>query len=106
MKKLYTKCTLGLLFVFFYTSMNLLAQCNTGALWQSNVNPVCNGSPTVAVSGQWAGEYSTFNLTAGVNYTISSSVGTDYLTVTDNATNTPIVFGTSPLVFNPGASGL
>jgi hypothetical protein len=57
-----------------------------GNPWQSATIP--NDNTPASVGGQWAGEYATFfGITAGNTYTFSSSVGTDWLTITDEANN-------------------
>ncbi len=85
--------------------VGLFSQCLTGVLWQSGATPVCNGSPNILVSGQYAGEYSTVNLTAGTPYIFSSSIGTDFLTV---ATNVPaaVASGTGSVAYTPAVTGL
>lgn len=54
----------------------------------------------------WAGEYSNVNLYTTNNYTISSSVATDYITIANAAGNTALAVGTGSLNFTPTADGV
>ncbi|MFP9098941.1 T9SS type A sorting domain-containing protein [Flavobacterium sp. RHBU_24] len=55
----------------------------------------------------YAGMYSVVSLAANTNYTFSSSVTTDYITITNSTGTTVLVSGTTPLVWNTGEnSGL
>lgn len=63
--------------------------------------PECSGIPENIVTTGWAGEYSKVQLTVGVTYTFSSSISTDYLTISDNAGQTVLKFGTASVEFAP-----
>ncbi len=74
----------------------------TGSSSYSSYTPTCTGSP-VSVGAYSAGSsYSTLSLQAGVDYTFTSSIGTDYLTIT-NASNAVQVHGVSNdgVIFTP-----
>lgn len=63
-----------------------------------------NTTPTVLESCNWASEYITLTITSVGNYQFSSSISSDYLTLTDDNDN-PVSFGSSPLtasVFQAG----
>jgi hypothetical protein len=55
----------------------------------------------------YAGEYNTWNsLQAGVLYTASSTIGTDYLTIRQGTSGGPVVAaGTTPVSFTPSIAG-
>lgn len=92
------KCLI-IIIVLINSFIGVNAQCTTGTLWPgATYNPVCNGTPGIITASAWTGEYSNVNLIAGTTYTFASSVGTDYLTVTDAAV-VPQVTGTGSVAF-------
>src|SRR5688572_26412225 len=105
MKRMIPISSLAILLLAFITTSVVQAQCTTGVLWNSSVTPTCNGSPQTAVFGQYAGEYSIFNLTAGTPYTFGSTIGTDFITIATHPGNVAVASGTQPVLYTPGASG-
>jgi hypothetical protein len=98
--------TRSILLIFCIISWNVVsAQCTTGALYVTGAAPSCVGTPQTIASCQYAGEYSTVSLTAGVTYTFTSSIATDYITVATNPGNVAQVSGTQPVIFTPAVSG-
>ena len=78
-----------LLIIGFLSGYRVQAQCLTASYGQypgTTFTPSCTGSPETISTACWAGEYSVVSVTSGVNYTFSSSVGSDYITIS-NATN-------------------
>ncbi len=73
------------------------AQCTGTVLWSTGAAPAPGASITIA--GQWAGEHSSITgVVAGNTYSTSSSVGTDFITITSGTATGPVVaFGTSPI---------
>ena len=66
------------------------------------VTPTCSGVPAdVALGCGYASEYSVLNLTNGVNYIFTSSIATDYITISNAAGTTALVFGTGPVNYTP-----
>ncbi|MNY01942.1 Receptor L domain protein [compost metagenome] len=61
--------------------------------------PACTGTGEVIATDTWTGEYSKVNVTAGFQYTFSSSVVTDYVTISDENGNTVNTHGDSPLTW-------
>jgi hypothetical protein len=55
--------------------------------------------PVTITTAAYTGEYSRLSGTAAQTYTYTSSVATDFITITDVATNTPIAWGVTPLVY-------
>ena len=96
------------LFLFFgiYQSAQLTAQCTFASQYASavinNTNP---GNIVTITTCQWGGEYAplTFNVTGA--FTFSSSVATDYFTLT-NVSNVVVASGFSPLNFVVSTTGL
>jgi dihydropteroate synthase len=78
--------------------------CNSGVPYFT-YTPVCNSTLETYSFCTYAGEYNTLTLTSGTQYTFGSSVATDYITVTDNATNSILAAGNQPLNFTAPASG-
>lgn len=81
--------------------------CLTGALVDPSgtFTPTCPGvSEPITIFG-FAGGYSNVALTAGSTYLLTSSAGSDVLTISDANGTTPMAWGPSPLSFTPAASG-
>lgn len=73
--------------------------------WPSaTFTPACNGTGEVIATDTWTGEYSKVNVTAGIEYTFSSSVATDYVTISDENGNTVNAHGDSPLTWTASAN--
>lgn len=73
--------------------------------WPSTTfTPTCTGAVQNITTNGWAGEYSMVALTAGLEYIFSSSVTTDYITVSDFFGTLFFVWGTGPLSFTPSVS--
>ena len=83
----------------------VVAACNapaTGCLQSSlpqwpatTFTPSCTGTAEVIAADAWTGEYSKVQLTAGQEYTFSSSVATDFITISNEDGTTAYMFGTS-----------
>ena len=65
--------------------------------------PQCIGLPEKVNTLQWAGDYVTINVTKGTEYTFSSSVTTDYITIGDENGTTALASGTSPVTWTADA---
>jgi len=74
--------------------------CN-GAIYglypNATFTPACTGSAEIIAADSWAGHYSNVNVTANQQYTFSSSVATDFITITNTAGTNVLASGTSPL---------
>lgn len=69
----------------------------TNGQWPSTTyTPSCSGSAELIVNNAYASEYSLVNILANTQYTFSSSVATDFITIT-NENNTILASGTTPL---------
>lgn len=96
-----TGCT-----VFSFTTAGSLGYCLNGAQWPaSTFVPACSGQSEVVEAGAYAGEYSRVTVTSGNTYTFTSSVATDFITISDAAGTTAIVYGTTPLTWTADISG-
>ncbi|MCC5917865.1 MAG: right-handed parallel beta-helix repeat-containing protein [Cryomorphaceae bacterium] len=91
LKKLYFGIFSTLLF-----SLNVAAQCIMTTPFGSATLNNNNTAPFVLESCNWASEYITLTITSVGNYQFSSSVSSDYLTLTDT-NNNPLSHGSSPL---------
>src|SRR5688500_3230340 len=89
---------------------HMYGQCTTAGLGQypgGTITPGCYGGPPVMiVSCAFTDEMSVLQLQGGVTYTFTSTESTDFFTITDDATNTPITSGVGPLVFVCPSTGL
>ncbi|PZO27909.1 MAG: hypothetical protein DCF13_10355 [Flavobacteriaceae bacterium] len=83
---------------------NTLSGCTTATYNQwpaATFTPTCGiGSETI-VTNAYAGEYSLVNVIADRQYTFTTSVTTDFITIT-NSSNVILASGTVPLVWNSG----
>lgn len=89
-----------LLGLFSYFTGN--SQCTTAVNGQypSTTVPLNTNCVQLTVtSAAWTGEYSVLSGAGANTYTFSSSVATDFITITDDATNTAIAWGVSPLSY-------
>jgi len=83
----------------FTTIAPLICNGATNGLYpDATFTPACSGSAEQISGNAWAGEYSNVNVSANKQYTFTSSVATDYLTIT-NAAGT-IVFANGPTPLN------
>lgn len=86
---------------------NASLSCN-GAIYglypNATFTPVCTGSTEPIASDCWAGEYSNVNVTANKQYTFTSSVATDYITITNTAGTAILASGATPLNWASGTT--
>lgn len=68
------------------------------------ITPACSGSAQIIVSDAYASEYSSINIVANRQYTFSSSVNSDYITITNATGTTLYANGTTPLVWQSGSN--
>lgn len=81
--------------------------CNVaeyGLFPAATYTPTCTGSVENIVIDAYSGEYSNVAITANTSYTFSSSVATDYITLTSQDGNTLLIKGTTPLLWNSGTN--
>lgn len=79
---------------------NVFSFCNSadyGLFPTATFTPTCSGSTEIIATNAWASEYSNVNVIANKQYTFSSSVSTDFITITNQAGTEVIVSGQSPL---------
>lgn len=67
--------------------------------------PSCMGAPEEIDFLCWADEYSMVALTAGIEYTFSTDISTDYITISDSNGTTSFAAGITPVTFTPTADG-
>ena len=101
------RITLFCLLAFLNFIPNAVAQCTTATygLFPSNTyTPNCSGNYETLTSQGYAGEYSNVNVIANKQYSFSSSVTTDYITIT-NATGTVVyASGIQPVIWDSGST--
>lgn len=100
-----TKITYLTLLAFLFFIPNVFGQCGTGTVKfpSANFTPVNTGSPEVITAYARPGEYSGVNVLTNKQYTFSSSVTTDYVTIT-NLSGTILASGNAPLAWSSGAT--
>jgi hypothetical protein len=75
-------------------------------LWPTaTFTPTCNGLPQAITTAAWTGEYSNVNLTSGTEYIFSSSVATDYITISNATGTTILASGQTPLTWTSNVTG-
>ena len=101
------RITLLCLLAYLCFINNTIAQCNTatnGLFPNNTFTPNCSGNYETLTNQSYAGEYSNVNVIANKQYSFSSSVTTDYITIT-NATGTVVyASGTQPVRWDSGAT--
>ncbi len=91
-------------FIFSIPLQNATAQCIATSFWQSASAPTNNSTVEVAACN-YAGEYNTvINIVSGKTYLFTSSISTDWLTITNTA-NTVLAQGTTPVTWLANMSG-
>ncbi|MBL7886706.1 MAG: T9SS type A sorting domain-containing protein [Flavobacterium sp.] len=78
-------------------------------LWPTaTVNPgTCDGvTSTQIATNSWAGDYINVNVTTGQTYKFSSSVGTDYFTISTDGNVTAAAAGVTPLTWVSTVTGV
>lgn len=101
------RITLFCLLAFFCFISNAFAQCTTAAngLFPSNAfTPTCGGNTETITNQSWAGEYSNVNVIANRQYRFSSSVSTDYITITNSTGTITYASGTQPVIWDSGST--
>lgn len=67
---------------------------------------LCDGATTEEITPNgYAGEYSVVNVTAGLTYEFSSSITSDFITISDADGLTPLIYGISPVIYTPTVNG-
>lgn len=81
--------------------------CNVaeyGLYPSATFTPTCTGTAENIAIDAYSGEYSNVAINANTNYTFSSSVATDYITLTSQDGSTLLTNGTTPLSWNSGTN--
>lgn len=88
-------------------TMNQSLSCN-GAIYglypNTTFTPSCTGSNETIVSDAYAGEYSNVNIAANQQYVFSSSVGTDFISITNSTGTSILASGQTPLSWSSGTN--
>lgn len=102
MKKIFT----FLLLLAF--SFQLQAQCTNAPGGQSplfNFTPNCNGAPEEITTFANHSNYSVVTLAANVNYIFTTSVSSDFITITNASGSTVLASGGVSVTYTPAANG-
>jgi len=79
--------------------------CTIGTLFPTTTfTPAFTGVAETISTQTFAGEYSNVTIQAGKNYIFSSSVSTDYVTITNSTGSTVYAYGTTPLQWSSGTT--
>ena len=77
--------------------------CNgaTYGLYPATVyTPLCTGNTEEIIANAWAGEYTNVNIAVNKQYTFTSSIASDYITITNTTGTTVLASGLTPLSWN------
>ncbi len=107
-----TNCGLGIVSAWkqgSFTTGNALA-CNgvsvppgnSGLYPEQTFQPSCSGSLELITNAAWAGEFSNVAIVPNKTYIFTSSVATDYITITSADGNTVYSSGTTPVTWSSG----
>jgi alpha-tubulin suppressor-like RCC1 family protein len=66
--------------------------------------PACSGQTEQIITNAWAGEYTNVNIQPNKQYTFTSSIATDYITITNSTGTTVFANGVTPLVWNSAST--
>ncbi len=81
--------------------------CNgasNGLYPNATFTPTCTGNAEQIVADAYAGEYSNVNVVANKQYTFTSSIATDYLTITNASGTVVLASGLTPLIWASGST--
>ncbi len=90
-----------------FTTLGANAGCTSALYGQyppATFTPTCFGNNEIIVSDAYAGEYASINNTANTQYTFTSSVTSDYITITNADASVTFTAGNTPLVWVSGAN--
>ncbi len=94
--------------VWSFTSEPLPVCLGNTFMWPTAVvtPAVCDGiTPTLVANNSWAGDYFEVDVVAGETYTFTSSVATDYLTLSTDGNVTGAAASVTPLVWVSDVTG-
>ncbi|MGH1519697.1 fibronectin type III domain-containing protein [Chryseobacterium sp. JK1] len=88
-------------------TMNQSLSCN-GAIYglypDAAFTPSCTGNAEPITSSAFASQYSNVNIAANQQYVFSSSVGTDFITITNSTGTSVLASGQTPLNWSSGTN--
>jgi hypothetical protein len=91
----------------FTTTTSVPNGCTTaiyGVYPDTTFSPNCTGTAEIIVTDAYTSEYSSVIITSNTNYTFSSSVATDFITISSAFGDTVYTSGPTPLVWNSGTN--
>jgi hypothetical protein len=68
--------------------------------------PACIGAAQAITTVGWAGEYSNVNVTAGVQYTFTSSIASDFITIANTDATLAYTSGITPVTWTATVTGV
>jgi hypothetical protein len=94
--------------IWSFTTVEAPGYCLNGTLFpDASYGPeTCDGTTeNLVVNNAYAGEYSNILVEAGQTYSFNSSIATDFITIGSEDGTTPIVYGTTPLIWTSDVTG-
>jgi len=91
---------LVIILVIIATLQEAFSQCLTATYGQypsTTYVPACSGSPETITSAGYAGEYSVVTVVNGNNYTFTSSIATDFITISNSTGTVSYAWSTTPV---------
>ncbi len=93
-----------ILFGIVLMSVFCYGQCYNTTSYGS-LTPTCTGSNETITTAGYATEYSTITVTAGVSYTFSTSIATDFITISNTTNTVSYAWGVTPVVWVSTVTG-
>ena len=90
-------------------TVNASLSCNSatnGLYPNATFTPSCTGSAEPIATNAFASQYSNINAVSNIQYTFSSSVATDYITITNAAGTAVLANGVTPLTWSSNTTGV
>jgi len=90
-----------------FISCDLPVGCTTGTLFpEETFSPICSGTSALITQYAWAGEYSNINVIANQEYTFTSSINTDFVTISNADGSVILGRGTTPFTWTSTSAGV
>lgn len=93
------------LLIIILSSFEIHAQCFNGGQYPPLPVTITCGGPGWSINDAWPGEFTIVNVVAGTQYTFSSSVSTDFITISNASGNTSLQTGVGSVTYTPNFTG-
>ena len=92
---------------FVLLSVLGLGQCYNTTLYPATTfTPTCTGANETITSAGYATEYSNVNVVAGISYTFSTDIATDFITISNTTNTVAYAWGVTPVTWVSTITGV